>query len=196
MKTLISALSAVDTPKSRIGSIRDEGTELGTRFSLRVRGHRHFSGLSVEDDTICDGYDCSDSKLLGHSNLIISRRFEHHWSLRSTKRLYRCRMSTNFNGSAMAPDTWDNADGVSEGGGAGGGYMQQHTSAIQPQQRHTSHEDQLDRQMLRHLMSKYTAEDLSRLMQEENSSTHPSRRIPILLFAPIILLTDPTSSRP
>ena len=33
-----------------------------------------------------------------------------------------------------------------------------------------SHDDQLDRQMLRHLMRKYTAEDLNRLMQEENTS--------------------------
>uniref|UniRef100_A0A0B7K9K7 C2H2-type domain-containing protein n=1 Tax=Bionectria ochroleuca TaxID=29856 RepID=A0A0B7K9K7_BIOOC len=33
-----------------------------------------------------------------------------------------------------------------------------------------SHDDQLDRQMLRHLMKKYTAEGLTRLMQEETSS--------------------------
>jgi hypothetical protein len=74
-------------------------------------------------------------------------------------------MSLN-GGTITQPDSWaDNPDG---------GMPQHHqhqpsSPAAAPPQ--VSHEDQLDRQMLRHLMRKYTAEGLSRLMQEENGTS-------------------------
>jgi hypothetical protein len=71
--------------------------------------------------------------------------------------------------SAMASEQWPGAaaDGSTPHG-------------LQPQplpQQPSAHEDQLDRQMLRHLMRKYTTEGLARLMQEEETTTssNPSR---------------------
>lgn len=73
----------------------------------------------------------------------------------------------------MPPDSW-NPDG------SDGALQPTPSTAVQrPQSNNStsnlsspsvSHEDQLDRQMLRHLMSRYSPETLARLMQEENLS--------------------------
>jgi len=65
---------------------------------------------------------------------------------------------------------------------------------LQPQQlpqQPSAHEDQLDRQMLRHLMRKYTTEGLARLMQEEETTTSSN---PSLNETASILTTSTYSS--
>jgi hypothetical protein len=83
-------------------------------------------------------------------------------------------MSLNGSDPNMAAAAWADVDADADGLN---GFVQQspvHSHApAQP-----SHEDQLDRQMLRHLLRKYTTEDLARLMQEENPSSLPGMRKP------------------
>ena len=78
-------------------------------------------------------------------------------------------MSLN-GGSITQPDS--RAD--SPDGGMPQHHQHQPSSLAAPPQVSHEHEDQLDRQMLRHLMRKYTAEELSRLMQEEDGTSAPS----------------------
>lgn len=69
----------------------------------------------------------------------------------------------------MPPDSWnpDGSDGALQPTPATTLQRPQSNSTSSPS---VSHEDQLDRQMLRHLMSRYSPETLARLMQEENLS--------------------------
>lgn len=50
----------------------------------------------------------------------------------------------------------------------------------QPEQQpqHPSHQNELDRQLLRHLMAKYSNDDIARLIQEERQTANKAREFP------------------